>query len=48
MVYEMAGYKNEWNGNWGKRNALLPDGTYFYLFDTGEGNLYSGFLEIRR
>ena len=48
MVYEMAGYKNEWNGNWGRDNALLPDGTYFYLFDTGDGNLYSGFLEIRR
>jgi len=48
MVYEMAGYKNEWNGNWGRANGLLPDGTYFYLFDTGEGKQYSGFLEIRR
>jgi len=48
MVFEMVGYKNEWNGNWGRRNAQLPDGTYFYLFDTGEGNLFSGFLEITR
>jgi len=48
MVYEMAGYKNEWNGNWGRDNSLLSDGTYFYLFDTGEGEQYSGFLEIRR
>ncbi|MFK7983046.1 MAG: gliding motility-associated C-terminal domain-containing protein, partial [Saprospiraceae bacterium] len=48
MVYEMAGYKNKWNGNWGRDNALLPDGTYFYLFDTGEGDLHGGFLEIRR
>ena len=48
MVYEMAGYKNEWNGNWGRDNSLLPDGTYFYLFDTGEGEQLSGFLEIRR
>lgn len=48
MVYEMPGYKNEWNGNWGRDNSLLPDGTYFYLFDTGEGKTYSGFLEITR
>ncbi len=48
MVYEMAGYKNEWNGNWGTQSSLLPDGTYFYLFDTGEGEQFSGFLEIRR
>ncbi len=47
-VYEMAGYKNEWNGNWGRQGELLPDGTYFYIFDTGEGKLHSGFLEIRR
>ena len=48
MVYEMPGYKNEWNGNWGRQSALLPDGTYFYLFDTGEGDIISGFLEIKR
>ncbi len=48
MVYEMPGYKNEWSGNWGRENSLLPDGTYFYLFDTGEGDLISGFLEIKR
>jgi len=47
-VYEMHGYKNEWNGNWGRQGELLPDGTYFYLFDTGEGETFSGFLEIRR
>ena len=47
-VYEMDGYKNEWNGNWGRRGELLPDGTYFYIFDTGEGKQHSGFLEIRR
>ena len=48
MVFEMAGYKNEWNGDWGRDREMLPDGTYFYLFDTGEGERFSGFLEIRR
>ena len=47
-VYEMEGYKNEWDGTWGRRGELLPDGTYFFLFDTGEGMMQSGFLEIRR
>ncbi len=48
QVYEMTGYKNEWNGNWGNQGELLPDGTYFYLFSTGEGDMLSGWLEIRR
>ena len=48
MVYQMAGYKNEWSGNWGPQGELLPDGTYFYLIDTGEGELFSGYLEIKR
>ncbi len=48
MVFEQPGYKNEWSGNWGRENSLLPDGTYFYLFETGEGETISGFLEITR
>lgn len=48
QVYQMAGYKNEWDGTWGNNTELLPDGTYFYLFDDGVGKLHSGFLEIRR
>ncbi|MEM1120777.1 MAG: gliding motility-associated C-terminal domain-containing protein [Bacteroidota bacterium] len=47
-VYEMAGYKNEWNGTWSNDGKLLPDGTYFYLFNTGEGEVFSGWLEIKR
>ncbi|MFK7982692.1 MAG: gliding motility-associated C-terminal domain-containing protein, partial [Saprospiraceae bacterium] len=46
MVFEQAGYKGQWNGTW--NNKDLPDGTYFYFLDNGEGKQYSGFLEIRR
>lgn len=46
MVFEQNGYKGQWNGTW--NNKDLPDGTYFYLVDDGEGKQYSGFLEIRR
>lgn len=48
QVVNKIGYKNEWKGNWGAKGELLPDGTYFYLFDTGEGEVHSGYLEIRR
>jgi hypothetical protein len=26
----------------------LADGTYFYVFDDGEGNRYSGYVQIAR
>ena len=46
MVFEQNGYKGQWNGTW--NNKDLPNGTYFYLLNDGEGKQYSGFLEIRR
>ncbi len=46
VVFEQKGYKGQWNGTW--NNQLLPDGTYFYLLDDGEGKQYSGFLQIQR
>lgn len=45
-VYRQKGYKNQWRGTWD--NDLLPDGTYFYLFLDGEGQSYSGYLQINR
>lgn len=39
-------YKNDWRGTWDGRP--LPDGTYFYLFDDGEGRRFSGPLTIMR
>ncbi len=47
-VYDRQGYTNDdpfagqWNGN------DLPDGTYFYLIEDGEGEQYSGWLQIHR
>ncbi len=46
MVFEQNGYKGQWDGTW--NNKDLPNGTYFYLLNDGEGKNYSGFLEIRR
>ena len=45
-VFHSKNYKNDWDGTWSDRQ--LPDGTYFYLFNDGEGNTYSGYVQIRR
>jgi large repetitive protein len=45
-VMKTKGYKNDWNGKW--NNVDLPDGTYFYLFNDGEGNIKSGYVQIMR
>ena len=45
-VFEGHNYQNDWKGtNAGKD---LPDGTYFYLFNTGKGEMFSGHVTIRR
>jgi gliding motility-associated-like protein len=46
QVYYQKGYKNSWDGTWEGGN--LPDGTYFYMFDDGEGENYNGYLQILR
>jgi gliding motility-associated-like protein len=45
-VLRTKNYQNDWSGDWNSKQ--LPDGTYFYVFDTGEGNVLKGFVEIRR
>ncbi len=45
-VYETRSYQNDWNGTW--NGKLLPGGVYFYIFDDGERNIYSGSLTIIR
>ena len=45
-VYLAKGYKNDWDGQWNHKN--LPDGTYFYVFSDGEGNNFSGYIQIQR
>jgi hypothetical protein len=45
-VYYREGYDNTFDGTW--ENTRLADGTYFYVFDDGEGNRYSGYVQIAR
>ncbi|WP_420581479.1 gliding motility-associated C-terminal domain-containing protein [Reichenbachiella sp.] len=58
LVFKTSGYEDDVSGNvfTGKRNTGvgggsdgLPAGTYFYIFDKGEGNVgdvYQGYLEL--
>lgn len=46
QVYYKRGYRNTWTGDWDGEE--LPDGTYYYVFEDGEGNTYSGYLQIQR
>ncbi|MEL6864078.1 MAG: gliding motility-associated C-terminal domain-containing protein, partial [Bacteroidota bacterium] len=45
-VFSQKGYNNDWAGTY--KDKQLPDGTYFYIFDDGEGNKYSGYINILR
>lgn len=45
-VYYREGYDNTFDGTW--ENTRLVDGTYFYVFDDGNGNQYSGYVQIAR
>ncbi len=45
-IFRTKNYRNDWGGNWQQND--LPDGTYFYILDDGEGKTYSGYIQIRR
>jgi len=47
-IFIKKGYTNAdgWEGTWESKN--LPDGTYFYVIDDGEGQKYSGYVQIQR
>ncbi len=46
-VLEVANYQNDWNGVW--KGKDLPDGTYFYHLDLGDGKKpKSGYVQINR
>ncbi len=45
-VMKTKGYKNDWDGKW--HNESLPDGTYFFIFEDGEGTKTVGYLQIQR
>ena len=46
QILNTTDYKNDWRGLWEGRD--LPDGTYFYAFDRGDGNSFSGYIFIHR
>jgi gliding motility-associated-like protein len=48
MVYTKKGYTNKdgWDGTW--NGKPLPDGTYFYIIEDGEGNTFKGYVQIQR
>ncbi|MFK7809186.1 MAG: gliding motility-associated C-terminal domain-containing protein, partial [Saprospiraceae bacterium] len=47
-VFKQKGYSNDepWKALWQGKD--LPDGTYFYVIDDGEGRQYSGYVQIHR
>jgi gliding motility-associated-like protein len=46
LVYHAKGYDNTWGGDW--QGGQLPNGTFFYLLDDGEGETFSGYLQLHR
>lgn len=47
-VFRQKGYTNTeaWGGTFEGKD--LPDGTYFYIIDDGEGNRYTGWVQLLR
>ena len=47
LVHEATNYQSDWFGTWNGKD--LPDGTYFYILDLGEGGKpLDGYVVIRR
>jgi len=46
QVLKVGGYQNDWEGTWDGQD--LPDGVYWYTFDTGEGRRLSGYVVLYR
>lgn len=49
LVFEAAPYSNQspWDGRWNEQD--LPDGTYYYLIDLGDGSEpLKGYIQLRR
>jgi gliding motility-associated-like protein len=43
-LFHTKGYKNTWDGT--TEGTLLVEGTYFYTIDDGQGQTYSGYVQI--
>ena len=46
LVFKTENYQNDWQGTW--KGTDLADGTYFYVFEDGNGNMQSGYVQINR
>jgi len=44
QIYTAKDYKNDWNGKVDSTEHLIPETPYFYVFNNGRGNYYSGYL----
>lgn len=45
-VYSSSPYLNDWSGQ--SNGKILPDGTYFFMFDNGEGTQRKGYIYLQR
>jgi gliding motility-associated-like protein len=52
IVYKATGYDNEnvvWKGEYNNgKSSIVPDGTYFYIIELGNGSKLSGFIVLNR
>lgn len=44
VVFRMDGYRGTWSGTW--NGVVLPIGTYYYVVDLGDGQVFRDFLQI--
>ncbi|MCB9194482.1 MAG: HYR domain-containing protein [Flavobacteriales bacterium] len=47
LVYQAGPYTNTWDGH-GRAGPALPDDTYFYVLNLGDGTTYKGTVIIKR
>ena len=45
-VFRQSEYKNTWKGQLPDGSYAKPEDEYLYVFDDGNGNLYSGYLRV--
>lgn len=45
-VFQANNYQNDWEGTF--NGASLMNGTYFYVFEDGAGNTYTGYVYIQK
>lgn len=51
QIYEAEGYQNNWSGDVDSTEHLVEENLYYYVFNDGQGNYYSGYLmknELKR